>query len=248
MTEDELRAIPVSIMQSWVGIKAGTQGHKEIVDEYNKILPHPRGHKLTYTESWCAGTVSAAGNRANLLEIMPAECSCNNLIKLYKGIGRWVEDDTHIPKPGDLTIYDWEDGKDYASTDNEGRADHVGMVEKVENGYIVVIEGNCANKVARRNLKINGRYIRGFCCPDYAGYAKKLTEMEDENMSGEEIYAKLMEYLLSQKPPAWVEQQGEYAEAIRQGITDGSDPTRLTTRYETAIMVKRGVEIAKGER
>ena len=248
MTENELRSKAVAIMQSWVGIKAGTPGHKEIIDTYNQIKPLPRGHKLTYTEPWCAGTVSASGSKAGLLEIMPAECSCNALIKLYKAIGRWVEDDAYIPKPGDLVIYDWQDGKDYATTDNQGKADHVGMTEKVENGIIVVIEGNCGNQVARRSLKINGRYIRGFCCPDFAGYAPKLTEMEDENMSGEDIYRKLTEYLLSLEPPAWVEQQGEYAEAIRQGITDGSDPTRLTTRYETAIMVKRAVEIAKGER
>lgn len=67
---------------------------------------------------------------------------------------------------------------------------------------------------------------------------------EDEDMTGEEIYKKLMEYLLSQEPPRWVDEQGEYAEAIREGITDGSAPTRLTTRYETAIMVKRALDKA----
>ncbi len=71
--------------------------------------------------------------------------------------------------------------------------------------------------------------------------------LEDEDMTGEEIYRKLTDYLLSQKPPAWVEQQGEYAEAVREGITDGSDPTRLTTRYESAIMNLRVLKKARSE-
>ena len=66
-------------------------------------------------------------------------------------------------------------------------------------------------------------------------------------MTGEEIYKKLTEYLLSQKPPAWVAEQGEYAEAVREGITDGSDPTRLTTRYESAIMNLRVLKKARSE-
>ena len=72
-------------------------------------------------------------------------------------------------------------------------------------------------------------------------------EKEDEDMTGEEIYKKLTEYLLSQKPPAWVAEQGEYAEAVREGITDGSDPTRLTTRYESAIMNLRVLKKARSE-
>ena len=191
MTEDEVRQRVVAIMQSWVGVKAGSAGHKAIIDAYNRISPLPRGHKLSYTEPWCAGTVSAAGSEAGYIDIMPAECSCNNLIKLYQGIGRWVEDDAYVPKPGDLVLYDWEDGKNYASTDDQGRADHVGMTEKVENGIIVVIEGNCGDQVARRNLKINGRYIRGFCCPDFASLATAWNE-EDEDMVTLDTFKELM--------------------------------------------------------
>ena len=37
----------------------------------------------------------------------------------------------------------------------------------IKAGYIHVIEGNYGNKVARRKLRIDGRYIRGFVTPDY---------------------------------------------------------------------------------
>ena len=226
MTENELRSKVVAIMQSWVGIKAGTPEHKEIIDTYNQIKPLPRGHKLTYTEPWCAGTVSASGSKAGLLEIMPAECSCNNLIKLYKAIGRWAEDDTYVPKPGDLVIYDWQDGKDYSTTDNQGKADHVGMTEKVENGIIVVIEGNCGNQVARRSLKINGRYIRGFCCPDFAGYAEILTEKEDEDMDVNQfrkLYQQMRQEDQDNDSGSWSEDAREWA--VSSGLVQGNGLT-----------------------
>ena len=170
MTENELRQSVVSIMMSWVGAREGDATHKSIIDGYNQIVPLPRGHKMTYAEAWCAATVSEAGHRAGLLSIMPAECSCNKLIEAYKSMGRWVEDDNYIPSPGDLVLYDWQDGADY-SGDNTGKADHVGMVAAVSGNVVTVIEGNVSDQVWTRNLTVNGRYIRGYCVPDFASLA-----------------------------------------------------------------------------
>lgn len=76
----------------------------------------------------------------------------------------WVESDSLVPKPGDIIMYDWDDkGKG----DCTGKADHVGIVEKVSGTKITVIEGNKSNAVARRTLAVNGRYIRGYICPKY---------------------------------------------------------------------------------
>ena len=47
-------------MTAWNGAVRGDAVHKQIVDAYNSYLPHPRGHKLTYTDDYCAATVSAA--------------------------------------------------------------------------------------------------------------------------------------------------------------------------------------------
>ncbi len=77
----------------------------------------------------------------------------------------------HPPRPGDLVLYDWQDGKDYANTDNTASADHVGMVAAVSGNIITVIEGNVSNQVWTRNLTVNGRYIRGYCTPDFASLA-----------------------------------------------------------------------------
>lgn len=162
------RSVIVNILLSWKGAKEGSARHHEIIDLYNTLNPLPRGYKLTYSDAWCAGTWSAAAAKAGYTAIMPVECSCYYLIEEAKKKGIWQEDDAYVPDPGDAVLYDWDDGTNYATTDNQGAPEHVGGVWKVENGIIYVIEGNKNNEVGVRELPINGRYIRGFICPKYA--------------------------------------------------------------------------------
>lgn len=154
----------VSIMQSWLGKKESDGSFKGIIDLYNAHTPLARGYKVKYTDEWCATTVSAAFIKAGLTDIAPTECSCAKMIELHKALGQWIEDDSYIPSPGDVLMYDWgDDGKN----DNKGNPDHVGIVEKVVGQTITVIEGNINSAVGRRNLAVNGRYIRGYCVPNY---------------------------------------------------------------------------------
>lgn len=67
---------------------------------------------------------------------------------------------------------------------------------------------------------------------------------EEDNMTGEQIYNKLNDYLRSQPAPDWA--QTELAQAVAMGITDGTRPMELVPRYQAAIMAKRAVERAKG--
>jgi hypothetical protein len=82
-----------------------------------------------------------------------------------------VENDAYVPSPGDYIFYDWQDGSNYATTDNTGSADHVGIVVSCDGKTIKVIEGNMSDAVGYRKLAINGRYIRGFGVPKYASKA-----------------------------------------------------------------------------
>lgn len=161
------RSVIVNILLSWKGAQEGSARHHEIVDLYNTLNPRPRGYKLSYSDAWCAATWSAAAVKAGYTAIMPVECSCYYLIEKAKAMGIWVEDDAYVPDPGDGVLYDWDDGTNYATTDNKGAPEHVGAVWKVEGGIIYVIEGNKSNAVGVRELPVNGRYIRGFICPKY---------------------------------------------------------------------------------
>lgn len=178
MTETQARQKVVGIMQGWVGLKRSDRSHAPIIDTYNKHTPRPRGYKVSYTDAYCATTTSAAAIKAGFTDIIPVECSCYYLIEKAKAMGIWQENDAHVPKPGDEVLYDWDDGANYATTDNQGAPEHVGMVEAISGSTIRVIEGNMSGGVVgRRNLQINGRYIRGFICPDYAS---KATEQEPD--------------------------------------------------------------------
>jgi len=152
--------------RSLLGAGAGSWVHTALVDDYNSIRPLPQGYRLQYSDAWCAAFVSVCAKRAGLLELIPAECSCPRMIEGFRALGRWVEDDGYVPAAGDIIFYDWEDS---GSGDNTGTADHVGIIESVDeaNGSFTTIEGNISSTVARRFLPLNGQYIRGFGVPGY---------------------------------------------------------------------------------
>lgn len=166
MTEKELRNKVVKTARQYIGCST----NKNIIDTYNAHTPLARGYKVRYTDAWCATFVSAVGILCGLTGIMPTECGCPKMISLYKALGRWAESDGYIPTPGDIIMYDWDDT---GRGDNSGNPDHVGIVEKVDNGSITVIEGNYSNTVKRRTLAVNGKYIRGYCLPDYTSISEE---------------------------------------------------------------------------
>ena len=95
-------------------------------------------------------------------------------MQIAKGKGIWVENDAHFCHVGGACVYDWDDtGKG----DCTGAGDHIGIVTQVNSavGTFVVTEGNMSGgKVGKRTMAINGKYIRGFICPDFAAIAKKM--------------------------------------------------------------------------
>ena len=156
--------------KKWLGYNEADGSHKKIIDVYNSHKPLARGYKVKYTDAWCATFVSAVAVQLGYTDIMPTECSCNKMIELYKKLGVWIENENRTPNPGDILFYDWEDN---GIGDNTGRSDHVGIVEKVVGDTITVIEGNYKNAVTRRNIRVNGKNIRGYGVPKYDKEAKK---------------------------------------------------------------------------
>lgn len=154
----------VNQAKAWLGRKESNGTHKLIIDIYNSQKKLPRGYKVKYTDEWCATTVSAIAVKLGYTDIIPTECSCEKMIEKFKKLGSWIENENRTPKPGDIIFYDWQDS---GVGDNRGGSDHVGIVEKVSGGQIIVIEGNKGQAVSRRYLKINGRYIRGYGVPKY---------------------------------------------------------------------------------
>lgn len=64
-------------------------------------------------------------------------------------------------KLGDIIFFDWTDS-------NDGQADHVGIVEKTENGKVYTIEGNTTGDMCKQNeYDINSSVILGYGTPMY---------------------------------------------------------------------------------
>ena len=171
MTENQLRQKVVKIAVSYLGCKEADGSHRKIIDLYNSHKPLARGYAVKYTDAWCSTFASAVAIAAGLTDIIPTECGCEKHIALFKKLGAWVENDAYVPKPGDYIFYDWQDGTNYATTDNTGAADHVGIVTEVNGSTVTVIEGNMSDAVGYRHIAVNGRYIRGYGVPKYASKA-----------------------------------------------------------------------------
>ena len=172
MTELELRRKAVAKFKEWLGYSEADGRYRQIVDIYNAIRPLPVGYTLKYSDEWCAATVSAVSQALGMTDVILPECSCPRMIELYAERGQWIEDDAYVPQIGDVIMYDWQDT---GAGDNRGNADHVGMVAAVNGTALTIIEGNNGNAVAYRTLQVNGRYIRGYCLPDYASKATSAT-------------------------------------------------------------------------
>lgn len=162
--------------KAWLGYNEKDGSHKKIIDVYNSHKPLARGYKVKYTDAWCATFVSAVAIQLGYTDIMPTECSCNKMIELHKKLGIWIENENRVPNPGDILFYDWEDD---GKGDNTGRSDHVGIVERVVGDTITVIEGNYKNAVTRRNIRVNGKNIRGYGVPKYDTEDVKPTNTEE---------------------------------------------------------------------
>ena len=168
MTEAQVRQRVVEAAKAWLGCNEADGSHKQIIDLYNSHKPLARGYKLQYSDAWCAGFVSAVAIKCGLTDIMPTEVGVGNMIDLYRRLGRWKEQDSYVPSPGDVIMYAWGDS---GAGDCASGASHVGIVVSCDGKTITVIEGNYHNAVDYREIAVNGRYIRGFGLPDYASKA-----------------------------------------------------------------------------
>ena len=104
MKRDEL----IKTMTGWGGAVRGDAVHKQIVDAYNSFLPHPRGYKLTYSDDYCAATVSAAAILCGLTDKIPVECSCGEQMRWYADVLRDLMD-RYDQQNAQNTAYERED-------------------------------------------------------------------------------------------------------------------------------------------
>lgn len=154
----------LDIARSYLGVETGSREHKKIVDAYNSVDPKPVGYTANYQDDWCDIFVTTVYQQAGLSNLIGRECGVQRHIGIMEKKGIWKG--RTQPKVGDIVTFDWDGG---------GWADHIGIVESVNNGVITTIEGNSSlyagstakTKVNRKTYDWNSKYIKGYARPAY---------------------------------------------------------------------------------
>ena len=108
---------------------------------------------------WCACFVSWCADQCGYIEsgLVPKFAGCVDGANWFKSNGKW-QDRTYEPKVGDIIFFDWE---------GDGTTDHVGIVEKCENGTVYTVEGNSGDACRQRQYTVGSRNIYGYGIPAY---------------------------------------------------------------------------------
>lgn len=112
---------------------------------------------------WCACFVSWCANECGYIEagVIPKFAACASQgVPWFQERGLW-QDNSYEPRPGDIIFFDWDNGG------QDGSSDHVGIVEKVENGRIYTVEGNSGDSVRQNSYPIGYYEIYGYGTPAY---------------------------------------------------------------------------------
>ena len=115
---------------------------------------------------WCACFVSWCANECGYLDagVIPKTAGCVTGSNWFKDRGLW-QDNSYEPRPGDIIYFDWDEKG--SSGPQDGLADHVGIVEKVENGLVYTVEGNSGDSCRENRYAIGHYEIYGYGTPAY---------------------------------------------------------------------------------
>ena len=143
MVEDN--AAMVAVAQSQIGNVGGA--------------PYWSWWGLDYRVEWCAIFVSWCADQCGYLDagVLPKMEGVRPYVDWFIERDQWQGRD-YVPSPGDIIFFDWE---------SDGLADHVGIVEKVEDGLIYTVEGNTGDVCAERRYAFGLAPIYGYGLPLY---------------------------------------------------------------------------------
>ncbi len=118
---------------------------------------------------WCACFVSWVANQCGYIEkgIIPKYSGCRTAVTWFDEKHQYMPRDSgYIPKCGDITFFDW---KDKETGEQDGLADHTGIVEytDLQTMKVHTIEENTSDSVAERVYDATNVEILGYGLPMY---------------------------------------------------------------------------------
>ena len=108
---------------------------------------------------WCACFVSWCANECGYIDsgVIPKFAGCVLGSQWFKDRGQW-QDGGFEPSAGQIIFFDWE---------GDGETDHVGIVEKCENGIVYTVEGNSGDACRQKQYAVGSSVIYGYGIPAY---------------------------------------------------------------------------------
>ena len=106
---------------------------------------------------WCCIFVSWCADQCGYIDsgLIPKYSVVDDGADWFRAKKQWLPGSA-TPNPGYIIFFDWAyDGLD-------GKGDHTGIVERVENGIVYTIEGNSGDKVCERQYPIGDKEILGY--------------------------------------------------------------------------------------
>lgn len=108
---------------------------------------------------WCACFVSWCADQGGYIKsgTLPKFSLVSDGINWFRGKGQWQKR-SYKPASGDIIFFDWE---------GDGKADHVGIVERCDGKTVYTIEGNSSDKCRENRYSIGSSDIYGYGVPKY---------------------------------------------------------------------------------
>lgn len=157
---------PVHVLRYYPYGRAFTSGgNQAIVEVALTQLGNERGqpywswYGFDGRVEWCACFVSWCADQCGYLDsgIIPKFSLCSDGVDWFSGNGQW-QNRSYEPSAGDIIFFDW---------DGDGTTDHVGIVEKCENGIVYTVEGNSGDACKQNQYSVGSSSIYGYGVPAY---------------------------------------------------------------------------------
>ena len=115
---------------------------------------------------WCACFVSWCANECGYIDsgVVPKFAGCVGGVQWFKDREQWLNGSAE-PAPGMIIFFDWNNKG--SSGPQDGQSDHVGIVEKVEDGIIYTVEGNSGDTCRQNQYPVGHYEILGYGVPAY---------------------------------------------------------------------------------
>jgi hypothetical protein len=172
--------------------------------------------------SWCAAQSGNAG-------IIPRTASCYNGKDWFAERGRFHLRAAYTPRAGDVVYF--------STRQYPNGGGHVGIVEKVENGYVYTIEGNTSGAsgvvangggVARKSYPLGYPSIYGYGNPKYEQEEPDMTEAQVKQIIEKTKEAE--QYNSVEECPAWARPTIE--KLVQKGYLQGDEDGNLELSFD----------------